>query len=150
MELTAGAARARWDAARGGRLVSLRPFGDDRELVTGLSGMDAPPEICDGCFPMAPYAGRVRGGRFTFANRRVQLPVVLGGHAIHGLVYDREWAVTGPSTMSCDLDGRWPFGGRALLDIRLTPRSLDMRLTYRAAAVMHTVLAWANHLSDMP
>ena len=87
-----------------------------------------------GCFPLAPYAGRVRQGEFDFLNRHVRLPVTLGEHAIHGLVHDRPWRVTSPTTLSRVLDSRWPFGGEVTQEFALDDTSLSMRLDYRAGA----------------
>ena len=37
-----------------------------------------------GMFPMVPWAGRVRDGRFDFQGDRYQLPPNLDEHAVHG------------------------------------------------------------------
>ena len=37
-----------------------------------------------GCYPMVPWAGRVRRGRFVFADGTYQLPINMAPHAIHG------------------------------------------------------------------
>ncbi|MGH9014154.1 MAG: hypothetical protein ACRDZ1_09505 [Acidimicrobiia bacterium] len=66
--LEAGAARLVYSPARGGRLISLTVDGLDL-LVT--------PEVDDhdfGSFPMAPWAGRVRHGRFAFDGHDYELP----------------------------------------------------------------------------
>jgi len=44
-----------------------------------------------GCYPMAPWAGRVRRGRFRFRDRTHALPITLPPHAIHGTTYTRPW-----------------------------------------------------------
>ena len=62
----------------------------------GVDGLDllVPPEVDDhnfGCFPMAPWAGRVRHGRFDFEGQRYQLPLNNPPHAIHGIARDHPW-----------------------------------------------------------
>ena len=55
-----------------------------------------PPEVDDhnyGCFPMAPWAGRVRHGHFVFEGVEHQLPLNKPPHAIHGIVRDLRWHV---------------------------------------------------------
>ena len=74
-----------------------------------------------GSYPMAPWAGRIRNGRFNFDGADHELPInhrdgdrPEQAHAIHGLVFDRAWpAATRTSTSSCQatipLD--WEFRG---------------------------------------
>lgn len=125
-ELSAGAATVVIDAEHGGRLSSLRV--DDLELLIG--------EVNDplewGCFPMAPFAGRVRDGRFRFAGHEHQLELNLPPHAHAGTVYDLAWKVEHAeptdAVLSTDLGDGWPFRGRVVHRIRLGERSLELRL----------------------
>ena len=77
-----------------------------------------------GSYPMAPWAGRLRDGRFAFDGTTHQLPLNHTDedgtrHAIHGTVFDAEWTVdeVGPDaiTLHCPLDTvpGWPFAGTA-------------------------------------
>lgn len=102
----------------GGRLASLRV--DGRELLgasTPAPGL--PAEIFSGSFVMAPFVGRLRGGRFTFAGREHAVPTNAGPHALHGLTVDRAWQRDGEDLV-VELDHRWPFGGtvRQSFDLR--------------------------------
>src|SRR4029079_18363606 len=70
VELHAGRNRVMLDARRGGR-VSSWTF-DGEELLVG------PPDEADtsihwGCFLMAPWPGRLAGGRFDWRGREVRL-----------------------------------------------------------------------------
>lgn len=91
-----------------------------------------------GSFVMAPYAGRVRGGRFTHQGTDVQLPLSLPPHAAHGLTLDRPWSVLEQddtsAVLSCVFDDRWPFGGRVVQYIRLEPDRLVQKVTVEADA----------------
>ena len=91
-----------------------------------------------GAYPMAPWAGRLRDGRFAFDGTTHQLPLNHTDedgtrHAIHGTVFDAEWTVdeVGPDaiTLHCPLDTvpGWPFAGTA----RQTIIVADDRVTCR-------------------
>ena len=131
------AARVEVDAERGGRLRSLRVLG--HELLVGppdeaeqSAASGAADSIGWGCYPMAPFAGRLRHGRFHWGNREVHLPQNLGRHAIHGTVFDRPWQVRRHDTrvlrLACTLDDRWPWEGQATLQLELTEQHLTLDL----------------------
>jgi galactose mutarotase-like enzyme len=89
IELAAGSATAIISPVDGGRIASLRI--DGREvLVTGDSSSNP---LHWGSYPMVPYAGRIRRGRFTFAGREHHLPISLAPHAIHGSGFTSRWEV---------------------------------------------------------
>ena len=67
--LTAGDARLTVDPAVGGRMTSLVVGGHELLVTEGYG------PIRWGCYPMAPFAGRIRDGRFGFRGRTVQLPL---------------------------------------------------------------------------
>lgn len=97
------------DPASGGRLASLT-VGGTEVLVAG--GPQDPPMMW-GAFPMVPWAGRVRHGRFRFAGRSYDLPLGAPPHAIHGTTYQRPWDVEPDGSLVIDLGPDWPFGGHA-------------------------------------
>jgi aldose 1-epimerase len=134
--LDAGDARLTVSPADGGRIASLR-IGGIELLVTEGAG-----PILWGSFPMAPFAGRVRHGRFRFGDRDVQLAINHPPHAIHGTVFQRSWLVTGPSSMSTDLGAGWPFRGRVSQSFELAPDGLGIRLVLEAEEVMPAALGW--------
>lgn len=133
IELAAGDARTVVVAEAGGRLGSLTVGGHEL-LVTG--GPHAQPMMW-GSWPMAPYAGRVRAGRFRHDDVDHQLPLSLPPHAAHGTVFDRAWTPTaaGPSSVElrCDLGDDWPLGGVATQRIELEPNALRCTLAVTAA-----------------
>ncbi len=75
------------DATAGGRFASLAVDGHELLLTDGAG------PIWWGCYPMAPFAGRIRDGWLTFEGREYQLERNLPPHAIHGTVLDRSWRV---------------------------------------------------------
>jgi aldose 1-epimerase len=135
--LEAGDARAIVRADAGGRLASVTVGGLEL-LVTG----DPQGPVYWGSYPMAPWAGRVRLGRFAFAGTRYQLPITMPPHAIHGVVHDRPWTVDGADTISCELDDRWPFRGRVRQRFALDADGLGVELALEADEPMPTVLGW--------
>jgi aldose 1-epimerase len=142
--LAAGRARLTIDAARGGRIASLAI--DGTELVVG------PPDDRDtgfawGCFPMVPWAGRIADGRLDWRGEQHELRRTLGGHAIHGVAFDREWdvleAASTVAVLRCRLGpAGWPFGGLADQRFALTPAGLSVTLEVEAERAMPVVVGW--------
>jgi aldose 1-epimerase len=135
--LEAGDARAVVLADDGGRLGSVIVGGREL-LVTG----DPRGPIYWGSYPMAPWAGRVRRGRFTFQGQEHHLPITMPPHAIHGVVYDRPWSVADEDTIAIDLDERWPFRGRVTQRFRLDEDGLEVAMTLEADQPMPVAMGW--------
>lgn len=140
MRIEAGDARVHIDSVNGGRIASLRVAG--HELLVSPEDVDGDPTLW-GCYPMVPWAGRVRDGRFTFGGTTHQLPLGAPPHALHGVGYRNPWEVTGPGSLRLDLDGLWPFGGTVTQDVTLTPTALRMVMTVTAVdRAMPVVAGW--------
>lgn len=119
--LEVGGARAAFDLDRGARLASLVVGG--HELLVG-------PEVDElrwGCYPMVPWAGRIRDGRFRFGGEEHQLPRNLPPHAIHGTGFTSAWQDRN-GVMTLDLDDPWPFPATVEQRAVLTPDRLSMEL----------------------
>lgn len=69
----------------------------------------------DGCFPMVPWAGRIRSGRVTIGDRDAQLPVAPDGNAIHGLGRKIAWRQVDDGLYQRELGEPWPTQGTAEL-----------------------------------
>ena len=99
-----------------------------------------------GCYPMVPYAGRVRDARLDFAGRRHELPRRLPPHAIHGTVFEKAWTLSDSSARHCrlvtDLAPGWPFGGEVTHEVRLYDDRLTMRLSVTATDAMPIQVGW--------
>lgn len=128
----------------GGRLGALE-VGQRSLLATDRT---AGPMLW-GCYPMAPWAGRVRNGRFRFDGRDERLPQVatdvLHGHALHGTVHDAAWEVLDAGRSHCEMQRPldWQYGGFAHQHVQLTPLALTCLLTVSAAGrPMPAVLGW--------
>lgn len=128
------------DPSAGGRIASLVVQGHEI-LVTDGEG-----PLWWGCYPMAPFAGRIRDGRFRFRGRSYQLALTMPPNAIHGTVLDRAWHVTFRADdrieIESDLGPDWPFRGRVTQTIVLVPGGLETMLTVEAIDPMPVVLGW--------
>lgn len=141
LALEVGPARVVVDPDGGGRIERLE--------VDGLALL-VPPEVDDhnyGCFPMAPWAGRVRHGHFAFDGAEHQLPLNKPPHAIHGIARDRRWHVDEESptraVMSVQLGDPWPFRGRVVHTLDLSAESLGVTMEIHAAgAAMPASCGW--------
>ena len=138
MRLEAGDARVRIDPAHGGRLASL--LVDGHELLVAEAEVLGEPTLW-GCYPMVPWAGRVRDGRFAFRGTTHQLPLDAPPHALHGVAHRAAWEATGPDSLRLDMDGRWPFGGTVTQAVTLTPTALRLSMTVTAADKAMPVMA---------
>ena len=134
LTLTAGDACVEIDPDRGGRLT--RVAVGDLELL--LTPADDPGGMHWGSFPMAPWAGRTREARFSFAGVEHALPVNSGHHAIHGTVRDRAWIVEEAdrtqARLSCSFGPAWPFDGWAEQLVTVHDDHLEQRLSVHSTA----------------
>jgi aldose 1-epimerase len=112
------------DLANGGRMASFTVDGD--ELLHTESTEDDP--MSWGCYPMAPFAGRVRDGVLTHDGHAHHLRINMAPHSIHGSVFDREWEHEGGNRFVCDLGPEWPWRGHAVQVIDVGEQALTLRL----------------------
>lgn len=130
------------DPAAGGRIASIRVDGLEL-LVT-----EGPGPVAWGCYPMVPWAGRVRDGVLRWRGEEHRLPTdVLPPHAIHGTLLETAWQVVdaGPdaATLAADLAAPWPFGGRAIHRVALSPDSLRAELEVQGGdRPMPAIVGW--------
>ncbi len=121
----------------GGRLGSVVVGGRELLVTSDPQGL-----IHWGCYPMAPWAGRIRRGRFAFEGREHQLPLGMPPHAIHGVVYDRPWTVRSADTIDIELDERWPFRGRVEQRFALDEDGLTVTIRLDAREPMPATVGW--------
>jgi aldose 1-epimerase len=141
IELVAGTASCTLAPELGGRVASLRI--DGRELLVG-GDADTPP-MQWGSYPMAPWAGRIRHGRFTFDGVEHQLPLGMPPHAIHGTTYLSTWDVVDSSGTACELrcELGWELGGVATQRFELTDGHLRCELAVTAGdRAMPAEIGW--------
>src|SRR5688572_24504263 len=88
VRIASGSLEVHLAPAAGGRITSINC--DGTEWLCGYA-QDNSAAIAWGCYPMVPWAGRIRDGRFRFEGRDYQVPASLGPHAIHGVGYLLPW-----------------------------------------------------------
>lgn len=94
-----------------------------------------------GCFPLVPYANRIAFGKFKSQGMAHQIPLNFGDHrhSIHGLGWQRRWAMVGSGANDARLSlthdgfGAWPYRFTAEQYFVLRPDSLtiEIRMTNR-------------------
>lgn len=134
LTIRAGDVVATVSPSRGGRLAQLTIA--DTPLIVGHT---ADAEATGwGSYPMVPWAGRIRHGRFVFDGTDHQLPINFGPHAIHGVGFSSVWAVDGVhddhATLRLDLprDETWPFGGTTIQQFSVDTDGLTLSMTVTA------------------
>ena len=126
----------------GGRIGSLIVGG--QEIFITDSSNDDP--LSWGCYPMVPYAGRVRDAILKFAGQQFPLRKNLPPHSIHGTVFDRPWNVIENSSsavvLEIDLGAEWPFAGTVEHLIQLTDTKLELQLKVNTKDAMPIQVGW--------
>ena len=126
--LTGENIRCMVDQQNGGRVSSLIAHG--RELLVTQSSQTNLQQW--GLYPMAPYAGRVRNGKFNFDSQNHQLEMNLPPHAIHGTVFDRPFMVVESSPtsvrMQIDLGPQFRFYGQVTQTITVEDNMVNFEL----------------------
>lgn len=124
---TGGAIR-RFDRSVEGRTVPvLRPAAGDQPKVLDMA-----------CFPLIPFANRIRGGRFNFRTREVNLTPNMAGDPspLHGQGWLSAWEVVRADGSSAELAfrhwaGEWPWDYQGRQAFALDEGGLAVTLTCR-------------------
>lgn len=143
--LRAGELAVTVDADAGSRLASVTWRGS--ELLASNDGSS----FGWGSYVMAPYAGRIRNGRFRWFGADVNQPITMGVHAIHGTVHSTAWETLEQTSTRADLGialgPDWPFGGSARHRIELVDagdRRVDLVETVEVRAGDVAMPAWTG------
>ncbi|MGW2746991.1 aldose epimerase family protein [Streptomyces sp. NPDC001450] len=124
--LTAGDAEVVVRPGNGGRIGGLRIGGV--ELLRQGERF--------GCFPMVPWCGRIREGRFLDGATVRQMPLNAPPHAIHGTARDGDWRTARvgahEAVITHDLADPWPHRGRVTHVVTLTEDSLTLTMSVEA------------------
>jgi aldose 1-epimerase len=113
-------------------------------LLIDVPTDERPHPMLWGSFPMAPWAGRIRGGHFSFDGAVHQLdinhhdgPGPRRAHAIHGLAFDRPWHVHDVSGTSCtcSLGFEWEFGGLVTQTVTVYDEQVVATLTVESSGI---------------
>lgn len=124
----------------GARLAAVRIDGFDIVVSTGSDA------VSWGCYPMVPYAGRVRRALVRLGQSTHALPEIAPPHALHGTVFHLPWAVLdhtdSRAVLLVDLDEPWPVPGTVRHEISLDNDSLTLRLEVVAHDEMPCQIGW--------
>ena len=123
-----GGSIARFDFRNGGQAIPIfRPAPAHSRNV-----LEA------GCFPVVPFANRVRGGAFHFRGRTVTLRPNMAGEQLplHGQGWLANWQLGSATAASADLlfehkAGEWPWTYEARQQISIDPGALEITLSCR-------------------
>ncbi|RUW64093.1 aldose 1-epimerase [Mesorhizobium sp. M7A.F.Ca.US.008.03.1.1] len=127
--------------AAGGALASYR-WRQNGSVVDWLrpadqAAIDSRDAGAMACFPLVPYSNRIRGGRFAFAGRTVELPTSSDDpHHEHGHGWRRPWTVVRHEAGATVLSYRhvadsWPWSYEARQAISLVDGGLVIALSLR-------------------
>ncbi|MCN9241845.1 aldose 1-epimerase [Streptomyces sp. RY43-2] len=126
--LAAGDAEVVLAPGNGGRVTSLRIGGT--ELLRQGERF--------GCFPMVPWCGRIRDGRFRDGGAVHQMPLNAPPHAIHGTARDAAWRVARAdrteAVLTCDLAAPWPHTGHVTQVVSLGEDALTLTMSVETFA----------------
>jgi aldose 1-epimerase len=114
------------DTDNGARLAALEVNG----LSLLVARQDNP--LNWGCFPMAPWVGRLRNSSFWYGGKVRRVRKNFGPHSIHGTTFDKPWKEVGAGKFSMVFDEDWPFAGSAHQTISLKADELVMTLEVRS------------------
>ncbi|MGI5436791.1 aldose 1-epimerase [Streptomyces shenzhenensis] len=120
--LTAGDAEVSLQPGNGGRVAGLRIAGT--ELLRQGDRF--------GCFPMVPWCGRIRDGRFLNGAIAHRMPLNSPPHAIHGTARDGAWrtarVAADEAVITYDLVEPWPYPGRVTQIVALAEDALTLTM----------------------
>lgn len=141
--ISAGGDSCEVDVLRGGRVAQIIADGHRLLIDPGPAAERDAASTGWGSYPMAPWAGRVRHGRFHFfgTDYRLRLnqqdaPGDERRHAMHGTVFTQPWTRDAGSDNSVTLSRRlddassgWPFPGLAHQTIEILDGQLRCDLS---------------------
>ena len=139
LTLRSGSTTLGVDEKVGGKMTSLVAAGEERILQRPDDADPAVEVLLWGCFFMVPWVGRLDGGKLPWEGEVHQFPRNFGGHAIHGLGFDKPWTVDASddrsATLSLDLRSvGWPFGGTARHALSLAADGASLSLVAEVEA----------------
>ena len=139
LALAAGALTAEIDPALGGAVARFdRIDGGERQSLLRGAAADAASVLDMGCFPLVPYANRIRDGRFTCEGQEVRLEPNMAGDPspLYGQGWLAAWTVERADEREVALAfrhaaGEWPWDYRARLVAALDADGISLTLSCR-------------------
>jgi aldose 1-epimerase len=140
VDIASGHTRASIAPEAGGRIHQIEIHAADAWLPLLLAPERIETLLSEplawGSYAMAPWPGRIDGGRFLWEGHQYRVPVNLQPHSIHGRGVYNPWRVERRDASSCrmsiDFDAGWPFAGRAVQSIAIEDRAITQRIEIHA------------------
>ena len=136
ISLSAGNLRLKLSPSIGGAISAFEWITDAtaRPILRKCnSSLENVLEACS--FPLVPYVNRIRGGRFAFRGRQVQIALNMPGDPspLHGQGWLNPWVVEQSDEASAVLSyrheaGEWPWSYEATQEFSLDPGGYSLRL----------------------
>ncbi len=144
LTLRAGALEVRVAPAVGGSIARFDWLGPDGRQPLLRGADESYTDVLDaGCFPLVPFANRIRGGRFQCGGREIILAPNLAGDAspLHGQGWRAAWEVDQVSDAAIEMvyrhdAGEWPWTYEARQRIALAPEGLSVELSCRNVSAL--------------
>ena len=96
-----------------------------------------------GCYPMIPWAGRIRNGLFDWEGRRMSLPINMEPHAIHGTLYNAQWTQIAAGVAQKAFTAPWDFPGYAQSRFELSDHEFVWTIEVHAESKpMPCIVGW--------
>jgi aldose 1-epimerase len=150
LSLQCGALRCEMLPAMGGCVAGLW-FGGQPVLSSTPAAQLQSARVA-ASYPLVPYSNRVGYGQLHWEGRTYALPLNFAPepHSIHGIGWERAWAVESSSASQAVLflqhtgDSTWPFAFECRQIFRLTTEALELHLslTNRADVAAPAGLGW--------
>ncbi len=150
LSLTSGALRCELLPEMGGCIAGL--WWGQQQVLRSTPGAELQSVRVAASYPLVPYSNRIAQCKLHWAGKDYTLPANFEPepHAIHGLGWERPWAVQAFSANHALLsyrhlaDASWPFAFDSLQTITLQDDALELQLsiTNRAAVAAPAGLGW--------
>ena len=158
ISLQAGAMRCEIHPALGGCVAGL--WFANRQVLRSTPAIELQSVRLSGSYPLVPYSNRVGYGHLHWGGGQTELALNFAPepHAIHGVGWERAWAVDSSNITAAVLtyrhqpDMSWPFAFEATQTFTLSDAALDMHLslTNRAKVQAPAGLGWHPYFAKSP
>lgn len=158
LSLTNGALRCELLPALGGCITGL--WWGEQQVLRSTPAARLQDVRIAGSYPLIPYSNRIGSARLRWAGLEYTLPANFAPepHAIHGVGWERPWAVEAAGTSHAVLvyrheaDASWPFAfeGRQTITLHDDALELQMSITNRAAVAAPAGLGWHPYFAKSP
>jgi aldose 1-epimerase len=111
------------------------------------------------CFPLVPFSGRIREGRFAFQGQQVALPLNFPPerHTIHGQGWQTPWTLASRSETEATIEYRhradawpWDYRARQTFALRHDDLNLEIEVTNTSQSAMPAGIGFHPYFKRTP